>query len=389
MSTDYDVLVVGGRVAGASVALLLARAGVRVALVDRAPYGADTVSTHALMRAGVLQLHRWGLLDQVVATGAPAIERTLFHYADGESVAVTIRPGAGVAALYAPRRQVLDRILVDAAAQAGVDVRHATPVTALLTNGTGRIAGARIANHTGGAGDVSARITVGADGLRSPVAREARAPVIREGSSRSAVLYRYYADLPAGGYEWAYGHRAAAGFIPTNEGHTGVFVSTTPSRLQALRRNGAEQAFATLLSYAAPRQAERVASAAPVSRIHGWTGPAGFMRRSWGPGWALVGDAGYYKDPITTHGMTDALRDAELLAGAILDTLDGRLSEADAFNGYQAARDQLSCRLFDVTEQIASYTWSLERIRTLLRQVSSAMNAEVTHLQGLPERTAV
>jgi flavin-dependent dehydrogenase len=199
------------------------------------------------------------------------------------------------------------------------------------------------------------------------------------------MLYRYYADLPATGYEWAYGHRAAAGFIPTNEGRTGVFVSATPARMRELRRYGTERAFATLLATVAPRLADRVASATPDARMHGWAGIAGFMRRPWGPGWALVGDAGYFKDPITTHGMTDALRDAELLAEAILDELAGVEPEAVGPR-YEKMRDQLSSELFDVTERVASYAWDLDEIRRLLRQVSSAMSAEVTHVQFLPSR---
>ena len=110
----YDVVVVGGRVAGAATALLLAHAGARVALVDRSRAGTDTVSTHALMRAGVLQLSRWGLLDRVVAAGTPAIRSTSFHYANGSTVQVAIRPSARVDALYAPRRYLLDWLLVDA-----------------------------------------------------------------------------------------------------------------------------------------------------------------------------------------------------------------------------------------------------------------------------------
>ena len=384
MSSRYDVVVVGSRVAGASTALLLARGGARVALVERAAYGTDTVSTHALMRAGVHQLHRWGLLDEIVATGVPAVRRTTFHYSDGEPVEVAIRSSAGVAALYAPRRHVLDRILVDAAGAAGVDVRHEAVVTALLRDNTGRVAGVRAADRAGRAFDVPAMITVGADGIRSTVADGAGSAVVRRGRSCSAMLYRYYADLPATGYEWAYGHRAAAGFIPTNEGRTGVFVGTTPCRLRALRRDGTERAFATLLAAAAPRLAERIASAAPDSRVRGWAGATGFMRRAWGPGWALVGDAGYFKDPITTHGMTDALRDAELLADAILEALAGVIPEAVALARYQAIRDQLSSELFDVTERVASYAWGLDEVRSLLRQVSSAMNAEVRHAQSLP-----
>lgn len=382
--SSYDVVVVGARVAGASTALLLARAGARVALVDRAPYGTDTVSTHALMRAGVLQLRRWGLLDEVVATGAPAVQRTTFHYADGESVEVAIRSSGGIDALYAPRRHVLDRLLVDAATAAGVDVRHEAAVTALLRDGTGRVAGVRIADRGGRADDLSAAITVGADGIRSAVAHEVGSPVIRSARSGSAILYRYYADLPAIGYEWAYGPGAAAGFIPTNDGQTGVFVGSTPGRVRALRREGTERAFATLLAGAAPCLTDRVAAATPASRLHGWAATAGFMRRSWGPGWALVGDAGYFKDPITTHGMTDALRDAELVADAILEALAGLVPEALGLARYQALRDRLSSQLFDVTERVASYEWGLDEIRSLLRQVSAAMTAEVSHGQSRP-----
>jgi flavin-dependent dehydrogenase len=384
MTSRYDAVVVGARVAGASTALLLARAGARVALVDRAPYGADTLSTHAFMRAGVLQLHRWGLLDEVVATRAPAVRRTTFHYSDGESVEVAIRADAGAPALYAPRRQLLDRILVDAAAAAGADVRHEAVVTTLLRDDGGRVAGVRVADRAGRAVDLPATFTIGADGIRSTVAREAGSVLVRAGRSRSAMLYRYYADLPATGYEWAYGPPVAAGFIPTNEARTGVFVGTTPARLRALRRDGTERAFATLLAAAAPVLAQRVASAGTAGRVHGWAGSAGFIRRPWGPGWALVGDAGYFKDPITTHGMTDALRDAELLADAILEALAGVVPEAVALARYEAVRDRLSSRLFDVTERVASYAWDLEEIRSLLRQVSSAMTAEVNHVQSLP-----
>jgi flavin-dependent dehydrogenase len=381
--TAYDAVVVGGRVAGASSALLLARAGARVALVDRAAYGSDTLSTHGLMRAGVLQLSRWELLDQVVAAGTPPVRRTTFHYADGESVPVTIRPSAGVHALYAPRRHLLDRILVDAAAEAGAHVRHGTTVTDLLRDDAGGVGGVRVQDRSGRSEQLWADLTIGADGIRSTVAERAGAEVLRRGRSRSAVLYRYYADVPATGYEWGYGPGAAAGFLPTNDGLTCVFVSTTPARLRALRRDGAQSAFAALLSRAAPALADRVGSARPDGRLHGWGGVAGFVRRSWGPGWALVGDAGYFKDPLTTHGMTNALRDAELLADAVLESLAGVTPAVVALARYQATRDRLSSRLFDATEAVASYSWDLTEVRGLLRAVSAAMSDEVDHLQAL------
>ena len=91
----WDAIIVGGRVAGASTALLLARAGLQVLVIERARRGSDTVSTHALMRGGVLQLHRWGLLDRVAATGSPPIRRVTFHYGH-DSMPVTLKPYAGV-----------------------------------------------------------------------------------------------------------------------------------------------------------------------------------------------------------------------------------------------------------------------------------------------------
>jgi flavin-dependent dehydrogenase len=384
MSADYDAVVVGGRVAGASTAMLLARAGARVALVDRALYGSDTISTHGLMRAGVLQLSRWGLLDKVIAAGTPPIRRTVFHYAGAEPEQVSIRSTAGVDALYAPRRRVLDPLLVDAAAEAGAEVRHEAPVTALLRDDNGRVRGIRTQGRSGGCVDLRATITVGADGIRSTIANEVGAPVVRRGSAQSAFLYRYYADARPVGYELGYAIGSAAGLIPTNDGLTCVFVGTTPTRMRALRRDGTEHAFGTLLAQTAPLLADQVASAQPIDRLHGWAGVPGFVRRSWGPGWALVGDAGYYNDPITMHGMTDALRDAELLTGEILAALTAEVPESVALARYQATRERLSSRFREATETVASYDWDLEQLRTLLRRVSSAMSDEVEHLWSRP-----
>jgi 2-polyprenyl-6-methoxyphenol hydroxylase-like FAD-dependent oxidoreductase len=382
----YDVIVVGGRVAGAATAMLLARSGARVVLLDRGRYGSDTVSTHALMRAGVMQLSRWGLLHTVVASGAPPVRRTLFHYADGETVQVSIRPYGGVDALYAPRRNVLDAVLVDAAAAAGVEVRHGTAVTGLLRDRYSRVHGVRAVDGAGRRFELCAPVTIGADGIRSVVADQVDAPVVRQGSHAGAVLYRYLTELPVAGYEWAWGGGAAAGLVPTNDGATLAFVSTTPERMRTLRRLGQEEALVTLLEQVSPDLAARASGAQPEGRIHGWAGVPGHVRRSWGPGWALVGDAGYFKDPITAHGITDALRDAELLAGAVHEVLADGVPECVALSRYQRTRDRLSAWLFEVTEAVAGYDWDTERIRHLLRQVSAAMTDEVEHLQALPDR---
>lgn len=387
MNDDFDVVVVGGRVAGASTAMLLARSGARVALVDRGTYGSDTLSTHALMRAGVLQLGRWGLLDAVVGAATPSIQRTRFHYAQGETTEVEIRPSAGVPALYAPRRHLLDRLLVDAAAAAGADVRHGLTVTSLLQNGS-RVAGVRARDHQGREVELKAGTTVGADGIRSTVAAHTRARVYGRGRAGGAVLYRYYANLDTVGYEWAYGNSTAAGLIPTNDGLTCVFVGTTPRRMRTLRQAGAEEAFRTLLEQACVELPERMAAAVPVGRLHGWAGLPGHLRQCWGPGWALVGDAGYFKDPITSHGITDALRDAELLADALVDSMPGLLPAAESLARYQDTRDRLSGRLFAATEAVAAYDWDPDTVRLLVREVSAAMGDEVELLQRRCEHDA-
>ena len=208
--------------------------------------------------------------------------------------------------------------------------------------------------------------------------------MVRQGKTEGAFLYRYFEDLPAEGYEWGYGDRAAAGLIPTNDA-TCVFVATAPAALRRLRRDGSEEAFNTVLATAAPGFVERVAAATPASSLHGWAGARGFLRRCYGPGWALVGDAGYFKDPITTHGMSDAMRDAELLTEALLGALAGS-PEAATLAAYERTRDSLSSQLFAVTEAVAGFDWDLDRVRLLLREVNSAMAEEVDHLQALPKR---
>lgn len=385
MTNDYDVAIVGGRVAGAATALLLARAGVRVAVMERTAYGTDALSTHGLMRAGVMQLSRWGVLDDVIAAGTPAVGEAVFHYTETEPVRVAIRVTPRVPALYAPRRYLLDRILVDAAAEAGAEVRHESTVTGLLGDADGRVAGVRTRDRSGQTSALRASITVGADGPQSAVAKFVDAPLRRQGAAASAVLYRYFSNLPTTGYEWAYGSHAAAGFIPTNEELTGVFVSTTRGRMRELiRREGAGGALETLLRAIAPPLAERVAAGGVESRVHGWAGRPGHARQSWGPGWVLVGDAGYYTDPITTHGITNALRDAELVAHELLEVRSGTAREELALARYQSTRDRLSSRLFDATERVASYDWGSRDIPALLREVSSAMSAEVDYLETLP-----
>ena len=383
--TPLDVIVVGGRVAGAATALLLARAGARVRLLERGDHGTDTLSTHGLMRAGVLQLSRWGLLDRVVDAGTPPVRSTTFHVAGQEPVVIPIASRAGVDALYAPRRHLLDRILVDAAVEAGAEVRHGTRVTGLLRDATGRVTGVRTVDRRGVETQPHARYVVGADGLRSTVAAAAGAPVLGRGQHGSAVRYTYVRGLDLPGYHWGYGNGAAAGLIPTNADEHCLFVATSPQRMRTLRLGrSSTEVLDLLVGLAAPDLRGPVAAARRVGRHHGWAGVPGFHRQPWGPGWLLVGDAGYYKDPIGSHGITDALRDAELAARALLDGLSDARGEAAVFADYHRLRDGVSHDLLEVTDAIASYAWDVAEVQLLLRRLSAAMGPEVELLESLP-----
>jgi 2-polyprenyl-6-methoxyphenol hydroxylase-like FAD-dependent oxidoreductase len=376
----FDVVVVGARVAGAATAMLLARRGVRVALVDRARLGADTTSTHALMRAGVLQLNRWGLLDRVRAAGTPPVHHVTFTYQDAV-VPITIKPSKGVDALYAPRRTVIDPILATAAGEAGADVRFGVTVTGLIRGRDGRAIGVTGTGADGRPLTIRARFVVGADGMRSTIARLVEAPVEHAGRHTSAITYGYWTGAEVDGYEWIYSPGAAVGAIPTNGGQVCVFASATPERIG----RGGTDVIESVVRSSAPLLAERLQAAQAPAHTRTFRGRPGFMRKPWGSGWALVGDAGYFKDPISTHGMTDALRDAELLARSLVSVLQGA-EETDALSAYQASRDALSLPLFEVVDTIASHQWTNAEIGDLLRRLSSSMTDEVELLAGLDDR---
>lgn len=372
MNPSYDIVVVGARCAGAATAMLLARAGHRVLVVDRGRYGTDTLSTHALMRGAVVQLHRWFVLPAVIAAGTPPVTHATFFYGD-ESVSVPIKPRNGIDALYAPRRSVLDKVLVDAARAAGAEVRFGVRARVLLRSETGRVTGVVLEDEAGHVERVEASLVVGADGLRSTVARLTGAEVYREGRHATATMFGYWSGLEVKGYQWYFVPGLSAGAIPTNGGKTGVFVSVPARAFSGLFTDHPETAFLEVLSEVAPELSVQVARAGRT-HLRGFGGQTGFFRQSYGPGWALVGDAGYFKDPLTSHGITDALRDAELLAAAIEDGSDAALAD------YQDRRDAASSELFDATDAVASFSWNLNGVRQLHEKLAKAMSREVQEL---------
>jgi flavin-dependent dehydrogenase len=372
---QYDAIVIGARCAGASTAMLLAREGLRVLLVDRTPPGTDTLSTHALMRGGVLQLHRWGVLHEIAAV-TPVIRSATFHYAD-EATAVPIKPRDGVDGLFAPRRTVLDRALVDAARAAGAEMSFGASAVGLVRDRHARVTGVVLAREDGTRTAVAGRIVVGADGLRSRLANLAGAAVEREGRNATAIVYGHWSGFELAGYDWHYRAGVSAGAIPTNGGRTCLFVAMPRRRFVEEVPRGVGALYERVLAEAAPEHVRALPGAQLEARLWPFAGTPGFMRRAWGPGWALVGDAGMFRDPITAHGITDALRDAELLARAVVQGKDGAMAE------YQRARDDAALGVFDLSDQIASFAWDLDHVKVLHEALTKEMAREVGILRAL------
>ena len=368
----YDVVIAGARCAGAATAMLLARRGLRVLVVDPAKRGSDTLSTHALMRGAVLQLHRWGLLDAVRSSGTPAIRKTTFHYGD-EVIGIPIKERDGVDALYAPRRTVLDSVLVDAALAAGAEVVHGRSVVDLIRDDDGRVRGAKISGADRQEIDVEADLVIGADGVRSRVARILGLGSETTASHTTASIYGYWTGLELEGYHWYYDRGAAVGSIPTNNGETCVFASVPQKRFEANRGGGLEALYREALSDVSSDLAQRVASSDGPGKLRAFAGEPGFLRQAAGPGWALAGDAGYFRDPITAHGITDALREVEFLVQAVVEGGD------NALVAYQASRDARVRGLLDITDQIASFEWDMQEVKdqhlVLAREMNSLVDA--------------
>jgi len=339
MTDSYDVIVVGARCAGAPTAMLLARQGHRVLLVDRATFPSDTVSTHLIHQPGIAALDRWGLLDQLVATGCPPIDSYFFDFGP---VQIEGRPGTA----YGPRRTVLDALLVDAAAAAGAEVRPGFAVHELLVEDE-RVTGIR-----GPGGVERAGVVVGADGRHSTVARAVGPEQYHEKPPLLAGYYAYWSGLPMSGrYETYVREDRAFSAWPTNHGQT-LLVGGWPYAEFEANRADVEGNFLAMLDQAPPFAA-RVKAARRESRFAG-ASVHNYFRTPYGPGWALVGDAGYNRDFVTAMGMQDAFRDAELCASALHEALTGARSYEVAMKDYQSARDAAVLPMYEFTTEIAT-----------------------------------
>jgi 2-polyprenyl-6-methoxyphenol hydroxylase-like FAD-dependent oxidoreductase len=344
----YDAIVVGARCAGSPTAMLLARKGYSVLLVDRATFPSDTISTHLIHPPGVSALREWGLLDRLVATGCPPIHTYAFDFGPFSLSGSPGTPESPVS--YGPRRTVLDKLLIDEAADAGAEIREGFTVESVEI-GDGRAIGIRGHGKSGESVAEQARIVIGADGLHSLVAKTAKCEHYNETPPLLAGYYTYWSGLDMRGRFEAYDRvdRSWAAW-PTNDGVTLVVMCWPIAEFEANKQD-IEGHYMRALDRA-PAFAERVRAAKRVDRFVGMTVP-NFFRKPFGPGWALVGDAGYNKDFITAQGISDAFHDASLCATAVDEWLSGSRPFEPAMAEYQRRRDQRVKPIYDFTLQFA------------------------------------
>ncbi len=347
MSTEYDAIVIGARCGGSPTAMLLARSGYRVLLVDKASFPSDTMSTHLAHPPAVAALDRWGILDKLEATNCPPVTRYSFNFGP-VSVAGTPRPSNGTDRAYCPRRIVLDALLVEAAVEAGAEMREAFAVEEVLME-DGLVTGIR--GHAKGGDTVTerAKVVIGADGRHSIVAKAVEPESYNEVPPLAPAYYAYWSNLPTDGFDTYIRAESGRGWaaIPTHDGLTCV-VQGTPQEDFATTKKDVEGTYLKGFDLA-PEFAERIRAATRESGFMGAGDLAGYFRKPYGPGWALVGDAGYHKHPITAFGITDAFRDAEAVATALDESFAGRRPYEEAMADYQRARDEEAMPIYVFT----------------------------------------
>jgi flavin-dependent dehydrogenase len=369
--STFDAIVVGARAAGAPTAMLLARKGYRVLLVDKATFPSDAMSTHLIHAPGMSLLHRWGLAGRVIATGCPPV--TTYRLDLGPFAIVGAPRGTDTAPhAFAPRRIVLDAILVEAAAEAGADVRQGTFVDGLIVE-DGTVRGIRARDRSGASFEERARVVIGADGVHSSVARWVGATVTHEVPALEALYYAYWSGFPTDG-EFQLYQRDQRGFgvIPTNDELTVVVIAWPVDEFEANRMDLLGNylgAFEVEPSLAERARVGRLESRLVGAKMHN------FYRRSHGPGWALIGDAGYHKDAVTAQGITDAFRDADGISSALDDAFTGGRTQDEALALFERTRDESTRAMFDLTCQLASNDPPSEEEIELFASIASREDA--------------
>jgi len=369
MTNAFDVIVVGARCAGSPTAMLLSRKGYRVLVVDRATFPSDTISTHVVHPRAVAALARWGLLERLNATGCPPIHTYTFDFGP---FTIAGSPGTQESPVsYCPRRTVLDKLLVDAAAEAGAEIREAFTVEELLIEDD-RVCGIKGRLRSGASVSERARLVIGADGRYSVVAAATHPVQYNEKPQLLSAYYTYWSNLPMERFETYVRPYRGFAAAPTHDGLTLTVGGWPYSEFEANKKD-VEHHFLKMLELV-PEFAERVRGAKREAPFAG-AAVLNYFRKPFGPGWALIGDAGYNRDPITAQGISDAFRDAERCTAAIDEALGGVLPFDDAMKAYQRDRDEHVVSMFEFTCQLATLDPPPPRMQQLLASIVGKQDA--------------
>ena len=346
----YDAIIVGARCAGSPTAMLLARKGYRVLLVDRASFPSDTISTHIIWPQGAEIMDRWGLLDRLAATNCPPIALNMIFdvgpIALKGGVLDTNRGRGG----FCPRRTVLDKLLVDAAVDSGAELREKFTVDDLMWDGD-RVVGIKAHGQNGSSVEERARVVIGADGAHSVVAKAVAPPEYDTIPPLATFYYTYYSGFDADDIEQYVRDYQGAACFPTNDGATLIAAVWPSHKFKEIRAD--IEGSVNKVHESTPSVADRLRSARREEKWVGTAGVANYFRKPYGPGWALVGDAGYQKDPITAQGISDAFIDAEHLVDALDAGFSDRRPLDEALAAYQSSRDERVKPLYHFTCELA------------------------------------
>ncbi len=342
---EYDVLIVGARVAGASLAIRLAQQGRKVLVVDRDSFPSDTLSTHALAFPAVESLRRLGVLERVEAAG---FRRILRHRTWVDDICIDVPAGPPGTYSIAPRRIVLDQILIDRAVECGATVLDRTRAESLLVE-SGSVVGAVVQAIGGDRRQIRSRVVVGADGKQSQVAKWVAAEKYDERPIGRPVYFGYFhgvTPLPEPAIEMYFGSDRIGFCFPMRADEHCLILEAQLEDFEEIRHaplTWFQETFSTL-----PAMAGRIREAVMEGKLLGIRGVENFFRKPYGPGWALTGDAAYVKDPCTGFGIGDALLQAFMLAKALGAALDGDSWEPTMAT-YQEKRDAGMRSLYELT----------------------------------------
>jgi 2-polyprenyl-6-methoxyphenol hydroxylase-like FAD-dependent oxidoreductase len=369
----WDAVIVGARCAGASTALLLARQGHRVLLVDRATFPSDTMSTLYIHQPGVSMLDRWGILDSIIASGCPRLENVTYCVQDVLMHGPVATLG-NIDATYAPRRQILDQILINAAVQAGAEFRAGCSLSAVLSEND-RVAGVRLNSNNGGEIVEQTRLLVGADGMRSRVAELVHAPTVIEDPRLSCVYYTGWTRISCG-LSIREQPGSSIGTVPTHDDVTLILTYFPQDSFTAIKSDPL-RAHLDSIKATAPDLFDEVSGSEQAVRLHGTGDQRNFFRKAHGPGWVLVGDAGHHLDSITARGITNAFVQADMLSGEIKGDLANEQNVDAALSHFEARRHDA---------QIDGYRSTLETARLQVQNSRLKMLRAISQVPALTER---